>query len=87
MKTIITAVLIGVASIQAQADGFYQMVVDERTQPVEVGQQFHGEEHSPLYQVVTEPSRTVEVGEIRIWSVAGKNRDEGTPLERQVSGS
>jgi len=83
MKTIITAVLIGVASSQAQAEGFYQMVTGDRPQSAEVTEQFHGDESSPLYQAVTEPSRAAAVGEIRVWSVAS----EVTPLERQVSGS
>ncbi len=85
MKTIITAVLIGVVSAQAQAEGFYQMVVGNQPQSTQVGAQNHGDEFSPLYQTVTEASRAVVIGEFRTKSVARRN--VATPLERQVLGS
>jgi hypothetical protein len=85
MKTMITAVLIGVASSQVQAEGFYQLVVGDRPQSTQVGVQNHGDESSPLYRTVTETSRAVAIGEIRTQSVVHK--DDVTPLERQVFGS
>jgi hypothetical protein len=85
MKTIITAVLIGVASSQAQAEGFYQMVVGDRPQSAQVGEQVHGDEFSPLYRTVSETSRALAIGEVRTHSVASK--DNRTPLELQVFGS
>lgn len=86
MKATIAVILLTLAAGQANAEGFYQMVVGNQPQAVQPSAgQSHATDYSPLYEQVTSQSRTIANGESRTFKLAASS--DVTPLYRQVSGS
>ncbi|MBI1731800.1 MAG: hypothetical protein HYR49_03395 [Gammaproteobacteria bacterium] len=86
MKATVAVILLTLAAGQANAEGFYQMVVGNAPQAVQLSTgQSHGTNHSPLYEQVTSQSRAIANGESRTFTLAASS--DATPLYRQVSGS
>jgi hypothetical protein len=86
MKATITAIVLTLSAAQANAEGFYQMVVGNAPQADQgTATQVHREDFSPLYDQVTRESRKLANGEVRTGALIADA--DFTPLYRQVRGS
>ena len=86
MKATIAAIFLTLSTAQANAEGFYQMVVGNAPQADRgTATQVHRDDLSPLYDQVTHPSRNIANGEVRTGALIADA--DFTPLYRQVNGS
>jgi len=86
MKATVTLILLSMAAAQANAEGFYQMVVGNAPQAAPVSdRQSHGDSYTPLYEQVIRQSRAIAAGEVRDARLADSS--DLTPLYRRVIGS
>jgi hypothetical protein len=86
MKATVAAIVLTLTAAQANAEGFYQMVVGNAPQADRgTASQVHRDDFSPLYDRVTRESRKLANGEVRTRTLIADA--DFTPLYRQVRGS
>ena len=86
MKATVATIVLTLIAAQANAEGFYQMVVGNAPQTDRgAAIQTHGDDFSPLYDQVTRESRNIANDEVRNRALIADA--DFTPLYRQVKGS